>query len=41
MGSWNVCTMTTGTDTKNTSDARKTAFINNQLLRLKDDIVAL
>ena len=35
--------MTTGMDTDidNTSDARKTAIINNELLRLKVDIAAL
>ena len=33
--------MTTGMDTDNTCDARKTAIINNELLRLKIDIAAL
>ena len=41
LGSWNVRTMTTGIDTENISDARKTAIINNELLRLKVDIAAL
>ena len=40
-GSWNVCTMTTDMDTKNISDARKTATINNELIRLKANITAL
>ena len=33
--------MTTGMDTENTSDARETAIINNELLRLKVDIAPL
>ena len=33
--------MTTGINTENISDARKTAIINNELLRLKVDIAAL
>ena len=33
--------MTTGMDTENINDARKTAVINNELLRLKVDIAAL
>ena len=33
--------MTTGMDPENISDARKTAIINNELLRLKVDIAAL
>ena len=33
--------MTSGMDTENISDARKTAIINNELLRLKVDIAAL
>ena len=32
--------MTSGMDTENISDARKTAIINNELLRLKVDIAA-
>ena len=32
--------MTTGMDIHNTSDARKTAIVNNELLRLKVDIAA-
>ena len=32
--------MSTGMDTENISDARKTAIINNELLRLKVDIAA-
>ena len=41
LGSWNVRTMTTGMDPENINDARKTAIINNELLRLKVDIAAL
>ena len=43
LGSWNVRTMTTGMDTDidKTSDAKKTAIINNELLCLKVDIAAL
>ena len=33
--------MTTGMDPENISDARKSAVINNELLRLKVDIAAL
>ena len=33
--------MTTGMDPENINDARKTAIINNELLRLKVDIAAL
>ena len=41
-GTWNVRTMTTGLDDlQNIGDARKTAVINDELLRLKIDIAAL
>lgn len=41
-GCWNVRTMTTGLeDPQNISDARKTAVINDELMRLRVDIVAL
>ena len=33
--------MTIGMDTENISDVKKTAIINNELLRLKVDIAAL
>jgi len=42
LGCWNVHTMTIGLDDLlNISDVRKTAVINNKLLRLKVDIAVL
>ena len=43
LGSWNVRTMTPGysEDLQDINDARKTAVINNELLRLQVDIAAL
>jgi len=43
LGSWGLGTVTTEkqTATSNISDARKTAVINDELLRLKIDIAAL
>ena len=43
LGCWNVRTMLTGlsTDLQTTSDFRKTAIINSELLRLQIDIAAL
>lgn len=43
LATWNVRTMTTGltSDIMDISDARKTAVINNELLRLSIDISAL
>jgi len=43
VASWNVRTMTTGlsNDLETISDVRKTAIINNELLRLQIDIAAL
>ena len=38
---WEIRTMITGMDTENTSDARKTAIINNELLRLEHIILIL
>ena len=33
LGSWNVRTMTTGMNSENINDARKTAIINNEFLK--------
>ena len=43
LGTWNVRTMLTGIsdDLRSIDDLRKTAIINNELLRLNVDIVAL
>lgn len=42
LGSWNVCTVTTGLeDLQFISGVRKSAIINDELLRLQVDIAAL